>query len=401
MRFDGQKPAQLNVALVSTHTPRQCGIATFTSDLAEAIRRADPDIRTMWAAVDEQHSTHSYGPEVRWRIQQGSPGSYTEAAVALNDSDVDVVSLQHEFGLYGIWGETFDDHLETFLQTLKKPLVVTLHTVLPKPSPSVLEAVRRIGRRSQAIMTMAGRARTLLEQEYGLDPATVHVIPHGVPPMGSVDREAAKAELGLSGRRIISTFGFVDPRKGLEYMIEAMADVVRRRPDTLYMLLGRTHPDLARYEGEKYRGGLVALVAARGLEKHVMFVDHYLSQEEILNYLVASDIYVTPYLDPNQITSGTLSYALGAGKAIVSTRYAHAVEALAGRRGLLVDFRSAEALARAVTSILDSEELRAELERNAAQYGGQMAWPTIGHRVAQLYRSVTARTGAEQPLLAS
>ncbi len=404
LRFDAQGLAQLSVALVSTHTPRQCGIATFTSDLAEAIRRADPDIRTTWAAVDEAQSTHSYGPEVHWRIRQGCPDSYAEAAVALNNSDVDVVSLQHEFGLYGIWGETFDDHLETFLDVLEKPLVVTLHTVLPNPSPSVRDAVQRIGRRSDAIMAMAGRARAILEQEYGLDPAKVHVIPHGVPPMGSLDREAAKAELGLSGRRVISTFGFVDPRKGLEYMIEAMADVVRRHPDTLYMLLGRTHPDLARYEGEKYRGGLVDLVASRGLEGHVVFIDRYLSQEQILNYLVASDIYVTPYLDPNQITSGTLSYALGAGKAIVSTRYAHAVEALADRRGLLVDFRSAEALARAVTDILDSEELRAELERNATQYGAQMAWPSIGRRVAQLYRSVTAaaaRTGAEQPLLAS
>lgn len=387
--------------MVSTRTPRQCGIATFTSDLAEAIRQADPDIQTVWAAVDEEHSTHPYGPEVRWRIRQGCPDTYTKAAIALNNADVDVVSVQHEFGLYGIWDKTFDDHLRTFLETLEKPLVVTLHTVLPNPSPSVLQAMRRIGDRSQAIMAMAGRARTILEEEYGFDPAKLHVIPHGVPVMGVHDREAAKAGLGLSGRRVISTFGFVDPRKGLEYMIEAMADVVRRHPETLYVLLGKTHPDLVRHAGEEYRTGLIDLVRALGLDEHVMFVDEYLSQEQILDYLVASDIYVTPYLDPNQITSGTLSYALGAGKAIVSTSYAHAVEALADRRGLLVDFRSAEALGRAVTNILDSDELRTDLQQNAARYGAHMAWPTIGRSVAQLYRSVATRISAEQPLRAS
>lgn len=399
--FRGRTASAFNVAMVSTRTPRQCGIATFASDLDEAMRQADPDIWTTWAAVDEEHSTHPYGPEVRWRIRQGRPDTYTKTAIALNNADVDVVSVQHEFGLYGIWGETFDDHLRTFLETLEKPLVVTLHTVLPNPSPSVLQAMRRIGDRSQAIMVMAGRARTILEEEYGFDPAKLHVIPHGVPAMGVHDREAAKAELGLSGRRVISTFGFVDPRKGLEYMIEAMADVVRRHPETLYVLLGKTHPDLARHAGEEYRSGLTDLVRALGLDEHVMFVDEYLSQEQILDYLVASDIYVTPYLDPNQITSGTLSYALGAGKAIVSTSYVHAVEALADRRGLLVDFRSAEALARAVTNILDSAELRTDLEQNAARYGAHMAWPTIGRSVAQLYRSVATRTGAEQPLRAS
>lgn len=390
----------LHVAMVSTRTPRQCGIATFTQDLACAIKQADPGVQISWAAIDEEQATHAYGPEVRWRIRQQCADTYRQAARAISDSDVDLVSVQHEFGLYGLWGETFEDHLAPFLEALDKPLVVTFHTVLPDPSPSVLQAVRRIGERSQAVMAMAGRARSILEDTYGLDPAKLHVIPHGVPTMDGDGRETVKARLGLTGRQVISTFGFVDPRKGLEYMIDAMAEVVRDHPDALYVILGKTHPDLARRFGEQYRRTLTDLVHARGLQDHLLFVDEYLSQEKIRDYLVASDIYVTPYLDPNQITSGTLSYALGAGKAIVSTRYAHAVEALAAGRGLLVDFRSASALAAAVTRVLDSHHLRTTLERNAAGYGRHMTWPVVGRRVSRLYRSIALPAPAPRLLLA-
>ena len=206
------------------------------------------------------------------------------------------------------------------------------------------------------------------------------------------DREATKARLGLDGRRVISTFGFVDPRKGLEYMVEAMADVTRAHPSAVYLVLGRTHPDLARNTEDAYRRSLEALVEAHGLQGHVVFVDRYLSQAEILDYLLASDVYVTPYLDPHQITSGTLSYALGAGRAIVSTEYAHAVEALRDRRGLLVPFRSASALAEAVNSILTRPELQAELEQNARAFGARATWPAVAGRISRLYRALVPPT---------
>jgi len=381
--------------MVSTYAPRQCGIATFTADLASAICKADPAVQITWAAINEEQSDHSYSPAVRWHIRQGHASTYDHAAVALNDSDIDLVSVQHEFGLYGLWDETFDDHLRPFLEALRKPLVTTFHTVLPDPSPSVRAAVRRAGDRSQAVVVMAVRAKQILEQEYGLDPDGIHVIPHGVPPVTATDRQAIKARLELEGRSVISTFGLVDPRKGLEYMIEAMAGVVRKRPDALYLILGKTHPELVRRAGERYRAGLVDLVQTRGLSGHVAFVDEYLSQAEILDYLVASDIYVTPYLDPNQITSGTLSYALGAGKAIVSTPYAHAVEALANHRGLLVGFRDAPGLADAVTRILDSDTLKDELEHNAYEYGSRMAWPNVGAQISRLYRSAVTSKGID------
>lgn len=381
-------PERLNVAMVATHEPRECGIATFTSDLARAVVHSDPAIHVKWAAIEDQEMDSVPRPEVLWRIRQRDPSSYERAAVDLNASDVDIVAVQHEFGLYGIWGEQFEDHLTQFLDRLRKPLVTTFHTILPAPSATVLGAVRRLGGRSDAVVVMTQRAADILEETYGLDHHVLHVIPHGAPPVPPADRAAVKVRLGLGGREVVSTFGFVDPRKGLEYMIEGMADVVRTHPSAIYLVLGRTHPDLARDIEDSYRISLSNLVEARGLKQHVMFVDRYLSQAEILDYLLASDVYVTPYLDPHQITSGTLSYALGAGRAIVSTEYAHAVEALSERRGLLVGFRSATALAHAVSAVLDNPDLKAELERNARALGAQSTWPTVATRVSGLYRAL-------------
>ena len=357
------------------------------------MQTADPNARLWWAAIDEEQSAHAYGPEVRWRIRQRDPGSYRRAAWEINQSNVDVVSVQHEFGLFGIWGETFEDHLAPFLETLTRPLVTTLHTVLPNPSLSVREAVQRIGRHSRALVVMAHRARSILEQEYGIDPANVHVIPHGVPPTVPRGRQRTKEWLGLQDRSIISTFGLVSPRKGLEHMVRAMAAVVRTHSEALYVIVGKTHPELVRHEGEVYRAQLTALVHTYGLDGHVAFVDEYLTQQDIVDYLLASDVYVTPYLDPNQITSGTLAYALGAGKAIVSTPYLYASEVLADDRGILVDFGSHRGLADAVLRILDDDELKHRLERKAYEYGRLMAWPYIGEQVMRLFRAIAAEDG--------
>jgi glycosyltransferase involved in cell wall biosynthesis len=389
----------LSVAFVATCPPRQCGIATFTSDLASALRVADPRLRVRWAAIDSAESINAYGPDVHWRIRQLQPASYRQAAEEINATRVDVVNVQHEFGLYGVWGDPFEDHLAPFLETLRKPLVTTLHSVLPNPSPSVREAVQRIGRRSHTVVGMAELARRLLVEHYGLDPATVRVIPHGVPAIQPRARRRTKERLGLQGRTIILTFGLVDPRKGLEYMIGAMERVVASHPDALYLIVGKTHPALLLQAGESYRRELCEMVRSRGLEQHVAFVDQYLSQREIVDYLLASDAYVTPYVDPNQITSGTLAYALGAGKAIVSTRYLHAVEVLSEGRGLLVDFRSEEQLADAVLTILDDPALKQQLEQDAYAYGNETAWPRVAERMLDLFRAAdTDQEAGWQPL---
>jgi len=386
--LSGTAAKPLHVALVSTCLPRQCGIATFTADLSKAMQAADPKARFSWAAINEEHSIHPYGPQVRWRIRQRHPDSYQRAASEINASNVDVVSVQHEFGLYGIWGETFEDHLAPFLETLTRPLVTTLHTTLPDPSPSVKEAVQRIAAHSMALIVMARRGRTILEQEYDIDPGKVHVIPHGVPPTEPHGRQRMKRLLRLQDRTIISTFGLVSPRKGIEHMVRAMAQVVGTHPGALYLIVGKTHPELVRLEGEAYRNQLIALVHESGLDGHVAFVDEFLSQRDIVDYLLASDIYVTPYLDPNQITSGTLAYALGAGKAIISTPYLYAEEVLADGRGLLVDFRNDSGLADAVLRILEDQDLKGQLERDAYEYGRRMAWPFVGEQAMALLQEV-------------
>jgi glycosyltransferase involved in cell wall biosynthesis len=379
----------LSIAFVATCPPRQCGIATFSSDLERALKSADASVLIQWAAINEATSIHPYGSQVRWRIRQGDPDSYRRVAEHLNVAAVDVVSLQHEFGLYGIWGDPFEDHLTSFLEVLEKPLVTTLHSVLPDPTPSIREAVRRIVRRSSWIVVMAERARSLLIQDYDIPTRKVLVVPHGVPPVQPQGRTRMKEQFDLTGRTIITTFGLVDPRKGLEYMIEAMQTVREYDPQALYLIVGKTHPELVRREGEGYRRQLWQLVVDRGLERHVMFVDEYLTQAQIVDYLLASDVYVTPYLDPLQITSGTLAYALGAGKAIVSTPYPHAVEVLAGERGILVPFRDQAELAEATLRILSDPKLKHRLERQAYAYGRDTAWPRVGERMLGILQSAT------------
>lgn len=377
----------LSVAFVATCPPRQCGIATFSRDVERALQDADPSVLIQWVAINEATSIHSYGPEVRWRIRQGDPHSYRAGAEHVNLAPVDVVSLQHEFGLYGVWGDPFEDHLTAFLEVLTKPLVTTLHTVLSDPSPSIRTAVQRIAQKSRQLVVMAERARSLLIRDYAIAEHQVRVIPHGVPPVHPHGRTRIKAQLDLTGRTIITTFGLVDPRKGLEYMIEAMDQVRQYDPTALYLIVGKTHPELVRRDGEAYRRRLWQLVRDRDLGHHVEFVDEYLTQAQIVEYLLASDVYVTPYLDPKQMTSGTLAYALGAGKAIVSTPYPHAVEVLTPGRGVLVPFRDAEALAVATGRILTDPVLKRGLEVEAYRYGRETAWPRVGERMLDVLRS--------------
>ncbi|MGE5226738.1 MAG: glycosyltransferase [Planctomycetaceae bacterium] len=388
----------MRIAFVSTYPPRRCGIATFTSDLIGAVRQADPRTQCRIAAIDERNTARAYGSEVRWRIRQGTSDGYVAAARAINESTADVVCVQHEFGLYGLWkgggfvGEhwiegMYEDHLTPMLEELRKPALVNLHTVLPEPSPAIREAVRNIADAAHGLVVMAETAVTILDETYGVK-AKPAVIPHGMPHIEPKGRRRLKAKMGLDHRQIISTFGLVGPGKGLEYVIEAMPAVVARHPEALYLIAGQTHPELLRQRGEEYRNRLVALVEELGLTDNVLFVNQYLEQNDVIEYLLASDVYVTPYLDPNQITSGTLSYALGAGKAVVATPYLHAKEALAGDRGIIVPFRSAEGIADAVNKILDDPKLKGRLEHNAYRYANEATWPKTGARFLEVMREL-------------
>lgn len=355
-----------------------------------AVKAADPGITTRVAAIDEANELRPYGSEVRWRIQQGDVDSYRAAAAGINASNVDIVNVQHEFGLYGTWSDgVYTDHLGPFLETLDRPVVTTLHSVPPEPSASMREAIQTVVALSDRTVVMADAAVGLLSERYGIS-RPVDVIPHGMPAIEPHGRARMKEKLGVSGRTLVSTFGLVDPRKGLEYMIEAMPAIREKHPSVLYLIAGQTHPELIRRDGEKYRIELNDLVARLGLKGHVSFLDLYMAQRDIIDLLLATDVYVTPYLDPQQITSGTLAYALGAGKAVVSTAYLHAVEALSDGRGLLVGFRDAPALATAVISLLDHPEQKQALEAAAYAYAKDMAWPRAGERWAELMHKLVA-----------
>ncbi len=380
---------KLNVAFVSSYPPRECGIATFTQDLAGATGAALKSGDVTIAAINEAGGLHPYPSEVTFRIDQGQPETYAEAARFLNEQPVDVVSVQHEFGRFGVWDQYLrEDYLAVFLGEIKKPVVTTLHTVLPSPHPTVKASVLNAVEKSAASMVMAKTGAIMLSEEYGAPTRKIVYIPHGMPEIKPSGRRRLKTELGVSDRTIISTFGLVSPGKGLEYAIQAIPKVAERHPDVLYLIVGQTHPDLLRYEGESYRNRLQTLIEELGVGKHVAFVNHYLTKKEIVDYLLASDIYVTPYLDRNQITSGTLTYALGAGKAIVSTPYVHATEALAEHRGIIAEFRSAESLANAINLILENPEEKKTLEKSAYEYGKHMAWPNVGKQFANLLKRV-------------
>lgn len=376
----------MRIAFVSTSVPRRCGIATFTADLKAAIVAADPNAQCLQAAIDEPVTVRAYGPDVRWRIRQGDAGSYRAAATAIRGSGADVVNLQHEFGLYGTWSDgVFTDNLRPFLEELRLPLMTTLHSLPPEPSASMREAIRTVAERSDAVVVMAHLAARSLAETYGVARPPV-VIPHGMPEIHPRGRRRLKKQLGIEHRAVITTFGLVDPRKGLEHVIAAMPAIVAQHPTAMYLIVGQTHPELLRTAGEAYRNELVKLVERLDMAGHVAFVNEYLTQRQIVDHLLASDVYVTPYLDPNQITSGTLAYALGAGKAIVSTRYLHAVEALADDRGVLVDFASPEQIADAVGGILGDPIRKQRLETRAYAYGREAAWPRVGRRVVDLMR---------------
>ncbi|MBU6423179.1 MAG: glycosyltransferase [Chloroflexi bacterium] len=370
--------------------PRHCGIATFTADTLAAVGAADPSVRCSVVAIDEPGALRSYGEIVADRIVQGDASSYRAAAARINASDVDVVSVQHEFGLYGVHRDgVFEDHLVPFLEELRRPVVTTLHTVLARPEGWMRASVREIVALSSETVVMVETAAELLRSAYGVA-RRVRVIPHGMPAIGSFGRPRSKEELGLGGRTVLCTFGLVDRRKGLEYAVAALPRVVARHPEALYLVIGQTHPDVVRREGEWYRDRLRELVERLDLSDHVRFVDRYLTQREIVDHLAATDVYVTPYLDPDQITSGTLAYAMGAGRAIVSTRYLHAREALAEGRGVLVPFRSADAIADAVNALLADDEWRESIGGAVAAYSAGTAWPIVGGLVLDLLRSAAA-----------
>ena len=388
---------QLRVLVLSTYPPTRCGIATFSRDLVSALEEADNGLApaVSIAAIDREGAHASRNGQVVYAVNPDKQDSYRILANFVNRSDYDVVCLQHEYGLFGgSWGH----HLLEFLRRCEKPIVTVCHTVMEEPASEAVSVLQEVARHSAAIVVMAHAAVEMLERNYSIRGENIVVIPHGVPQYRFAHRTSVKDNLGLLGRQVISTFGLVSRGKGLEAMIRAMRYVLAENHDATYVIIGQTHPAVLAQEGESYRQELQDLAASLPDPNAVQFVNRFVRQAEIGEYLQATDVYVSPYPGYNQITSGTLSFALAAGKAIVSTPYIHAIEALAHGRGVLVPFRDERALGRAVNHLLADRVLRETIETRAYRAARGWAWPAIGGHYAQLLTA--AANGSLQTVLA-
>jgi len=365
-------------AFLGDYLPRKCGIATFTADLRCAVAAEHPAMQCLVVPVNDIAGGYDYPAEVRFEIAEQDLPSYLRAADFLNITDVDVVCVEHEFGIFG---GPAGSHVLALLRELRMPIVTTLHTVLREPNAEQRRVMRELIRYSTRLVVMSERGREFLRDIYQTSAAKIDFIPHGIPDMPFADPNFFKDEFGVAGRQVLLTFGLLSPNKGIEFALRALPDIIREFPNIVYIVLGQTHPNLLRDEGEAYRLNLERLAKDLGVQKHVVFFNRFVELEELMRFIGAADIYLTPYLTESQITSGTLAYAFGAGNAVVSTPYWHAAELLTAERGKLVPFRDAKAIAVAVVELLRDEPLRHSMRKNAYKLGRDMVWS----RVAQLY----------------
>ena len=376
----------MSIGYVSTYPPRACGIATFTRDLAQALTVRRRVQRSIILPVENDPS-RIYNEGV---IDQYDRSSYVAGAGLLNESNVDAVNLQHEFGIFG--GE-YGEYVLDLCRNLEPPLVTTFHSVLTKPSEKVLEIVREISDTSTGVVVTLESARAILRDEYGIDSAKIMVIPHGATVPDLKLRSVARRRLQLKIRKVMLPLGLINPGKGIEHAIGALPYLVKRWPSILYLVVGETHPEVRKHEGETYRNKLLSLVKALKLGRHVRFVNQYLPEDELSLYMQAADIYLAPYVGRDQVSSGTITFALTHGKAVVATPTIFAEEALANGRGLLCDFADEYCIARSVSRILRDSKLRRKLEANAFKYGREVAWSRVADEYAKVFRSARKPEG--------
>jgi glycosyltransferase involved in cell wall biosynthesis len=379
-----------NVALLGNHLPRHCGIATFTTDLADAL--TDAQLECSVIAMNDRGKRYGYPKRVLFEIAESDLGSYHRASDFLNVNDADVLSVQHE---YGIFGGKAGAHLLTLLRDLRMPIVTTLHTILATPNAEQRLVMDELCTASERIVVMSGHGAELLSKVHGVPARKIDRIPHGIPTLPGATH--SKNKLGVQGRPVLLTFGLLSPDKGIEHVIDALPAIVKRFPDVVYIVLGATHPHVKENDGEIYRLMLEARCHRLGVDENVVFHDRFVSQPELVQFLAAADIYITPYLNPEQITSGTLAFAVGSGKSVISTPYRYANELLAEDRGVLVPWKDAAAIAAAVTDLLGDDDRRAELERRAGAFGKTMTWPVVASAYIQAFQRAAVEHRARVP----
>ncbi len=379
---DGER----RIACVGTYPPRRCGIATFTQDLCQAIEKESDQKRSCQIiAINDRMSRYNYPVNVRFEIRQHQPADYRLAADFANIRNSEIMLIEHE---YGIFGGDCGEHLIGLLRNVRMPVVTTLHTVLADPSPQMAKVTDAIVAHSDRIIVMSDAAVQIIRERYRVPDEKIRMIPHGIPDFSFMDSSFYKDKFGVEGRMVMLTFGLLSPGKGVEYAIRALPELVKRHPNLVYVILGATHPHILQERGEEYRHQLQHLAEDLGVLDNVLFQNRYVDLEELCEFLMAADIYVTPSLAPEQICSGTLAYALGAGKAVVSTPYVYAKELLADNRGRLVPFRDADAIAKEVGDLLDDRTERQAMRKRAYLYSRNAIWSEVARSYLEVFDEV-------------
>jgi glycosyltransferase involved in cell wall biosynthesis len=368
------------IAILGNHVPRQCGIATFTTDLSNSIAAEFPGSDCFVLAMNDPGRQHEYPARVRFEIAESDVAAYRRAADFLNVNAVDAVCVQHE---YGIFGGKAGGHVLTLLRELRMPIVTTLHTIVGEPTPIQRGVMDEITQLSERLVVMSAHGAALLRDVHGVPESKIDLIPHGIPNIPFATRN--KDQLGVEGKFVILTFGLLSPDKGIEHVIDALPAILARHPNTVYVVLGATHPHVRQQQGETYRLMLELRARRLGVDSSIIFHDRFVSQGELIEFLSAADIYITPYLNPQQITSGTLAYAVGAGKSVISTPYLYAREILVDGRGILVPWRDPDAIAREVVDLLSNDAKRIALSERAVAYGLNMRWPVVARRYVESF----------------
>jgi glycosyltransferase involved in cell wall biosynthesis len=387
----------MKIAYISTYPPRECGIATFNHNLLRAIgydKTAVSEDSYVVAMNDSEHlNTYEFPEEVKYQIRQENQKDYIRAADYINTSLVDACIMEHEFGIYG--GEN-GVYILPLIARLQKPLVTILHTILKDPTYMQLTIIREIAKHSSRIVVMSHRAVEFLTSIYGIPFNKIQLIEHGVPNLEPKQDNPVKQSLAFKNKKVLFTFGLIGRNKGLETVIKALPEIVAKNPDVMYVILGTTHPGVIRNSGEEYRESLKKLARELNVEDNLTFINKFVSEEQLYDYLTACDMYITPYLNEAQITSGTLSYAIGAGAAVISTPYWHAQELLADDRGYLFDFKDADALAKIVNDLFDDKDRLNTIKANAYEYGIHLRWPTTGEVFVDVLQEAIYKSLAEK-----
>ena len=387
------------IAFVGDYLPRKCGIATFTKDLFDAVVSQYADVQASVVAINDIEGGYAYPTEVRFEIQEQDVDSYQRAADFLNISNVDLVCVQHEFGIYG---GAAGSHLLAMLRDLNMPIVPIFHTVLEQPNSDQRRVMQELVQIATRFSVMSKRAQSLLEKVYEVPGDRIDLIPHGIPDLPFTDSNFYKDQFGVEGKNVLLTFGLLSPNKGIEVVLDALPEILKDFPDTVYIIQGVTHPKLVRDHGESYRLGLERLAKDNGVEKHVIFYNRFVELEELKEFIAVTDIYITPYLTEAQSTSGTLAYCFGSGKVVVSTPYWHASELLAEGRGVLVPFGDSKAIAREVLALLRDDPRRLRMRKNAYIEGREMLWSNVAHRYMHCFEQArTERSPLNRKLFAT